>query len=126
MIPVQLRIALLIICAAALIYVILKIRSSKLNISDSIFWIITAAILLLLALFPGIASFFASLIGIRTPLNFILIIIIGILLLKVFLMSAQISHQNEKINTLAQHIAFLEFDQKKCSPSEKSKPEEGQ
>lgn len=124
MIPVQLRIALLIICAVALIYVIVKIRSSKLNISDSVFWIITAAVLLLLALFPGIAGFFASLIGIRTPLNFILIIIIGILLLKVFLMSAQLSHQSEKINTLAQHIAFLEFDKKKCSPPDNSEEEQ--
>lgn len=123
MIPVQLRLALLVICAAALIYVVLKIRSSKLNISDSVFWIVTAAILLLLAIFPGIAGFFASLIGIRTPLNFILIIIIGILLLKVFLMSAQLSHQNDKINTLAQHIAFLEFDKKKCSPSDKQEEE---
>ena len=124
MIPVQLRIALLIICAAALIYVILKIRSSKLNISDSIFWIVTAVVLFLLALFPGIAGFFASLIGIRTPLNFILIVIIGILLFLVFLMSAQLSHQNEKINTLAQHIAFLEFDKKKRSSS--YNPEEEQ
>lgn len=124
MIPVQLRLALLVICAAALIYVVLKIRSSKLNISDSVFWIVTAAILLLLAIFPGIAGFFASLIGIRTPLNFILIIIIGILLLKVFLMSAQLSHQNDKINTLAQHIAFLEFDKKKCSPSDKQEEEQ--
>lgn len=121
MIPVQLRIALLIICAAALFYVIKKIRSSKLNISDSIFWIVVTGVLLLLALFPGIAGFFASLIGIRTPLNFILIVIIGILLLKVFLMSAQISNQNEKLNTLARHIAFLEFDKKERSPSDESK-----
>lgn len=124
MIPVQLRIALLIICAAALVYVISKIKSAKLNISDSVFWIIVAGVLLLLALFPGIADFFASLIGIRTPLNFILVVIIGILLLKVFLMSAHISHQNEKINTLAQHVAFLEFDKKNCSSSDdKSKDE---
>lgn len=115
---VQLRIFLLIMCAAALIYTICKIKSAKLNISDSVFWILVVIVLLLLAVFPGIAVFFANLTGIKTPLNFILIVLTGILLLKVFLMSAYISRQNDRINTLAQHIAFLEFDKKNCSKSQ--------
>lgn len=121
MIPLQLRIALIIVCFAALIYVVTKIKSAKLNISDSVFWIVAVVVFLILAIFPGIANFLATLVGIRTPLNFILVVIIGVLLLKVFLMSAQISHQNEKINTLAQHIAFLEFKSKKNSLSDKDK-----
>jgi len=110
--PVQLSIILVIVSILVLIYIIRKIRVSKLNIIDSIFWIIVAVILLLMSIFPGIASFFASLLGIQTPLNFILILIIAILLLKVFLMSIHISQQNEKIKRLAQKIAYDEFEKK--------------
>jgi hypothetical protein len=63
-------------------------------------------VLFLLSVFPGIASFFATLLGIQTPINFILILIIAILLLKVFLLSIHISQQNEKIKKLAQKIAY--------------------
>ncbi len=108
----ELRIVLIIISALVLIYVLRKIRSAKLNIIDSIFWIVVAILLILLAVFPGISSFFAALLGIQTPLNFILILMIAILLLKVFLMSIQISHQNERIKKLAQRIAIDEFENK--------------
>ena len=108
----QLKIVLIVVSVLVLIYVLGKIRSSKLNIADSIFWIVVAAVLILLAVFPQISSFFAVLLGIQTPLNFILILMIAILLLKVFLMSIHISRQNEQIKKLAQHIAIDEFENK--------------
>ena len=108
----ELRIVLIVVSVLVLVYVLYKIRSAKLNIVDSIFWIIVAVLLILLAVFPQIAFFFAALLGIQTPLNFILIFIIAILILKVFLMSIQISQQNEKIKQLSQKIAFDEFEQK--------------
>ncbi len=107
----ELRIVLIVVSVLVLIYVLRKIRAAKLNIVDSIFWIVVSILLLLLAVFPQIAYFFAALLGIQTPLNFILVFIIAILILKVFLMSIQISQQNEKIKILAQRIAYDEFDQ---------------
>ena len=105
-----LRIVLIIVSAAVLFYVLYKIRRAKLNISDSIFWIVLGIILLLLAIFPGISSFFATLLGIQTPLNFLLILFIAVLLLKVFLMSIHVSQQNEQIKKLAQKIAYDKFE----------------
>ncbi len=117
----ELRILLIVVSALAMIYVVRKIRESKLNIVDSIFWIIVSLILILMALFPGIADFFSRLIGVATPMNFILMLIIAILLLKVFLMTIQISQQNEKIKILAQKIAMDEFSKEK---DEKEPPED--
>jgi hypothetical protein len=111
--PLELRITLIMISALVLVYVLYKIRASKINIVDSIFWIVFAVLLILLAVFPQISGFFSALVGIRTPLNFVLVFIIALLLLKVFLMSIQVSQQNEKIKELAQRIAFEEFERKR-------------
>ena len=48
MITLKLRIILLVISLLVLFYVVHKIRKSKLDIADSIYWVIFACILLLL------------------------------------------------------------------------------
>ncbi len=110
--PMELSVTMIVVSVLVLIYVLAKIRASKMQIVDSIFWIIFAILLIILAVFPGIAVFLSALIGIQTPFNFILLFIIAILLLKIFLMSIQISQQNEKIKLLDQKIAFEEFERK--------------
>ncbi len=111
--PLELRITMIVISVLVLVYVLAKIRASKMSIVDSIFWIVFALLLIVLAVFPIISTFLSSLIGIQTPFNFILLFIIAILLLKIFLMSIQISQQNEKIKLLDQKIAFEEFERLK-------------
>ncbi len=113
-----LSIVLTVVSALVLVYVILKIRSAKLNIIDSIFWIITAVVLLLLAIFPQIAYFFSTLLGIQTPFNFLILVIIALLLLKIFLLSLHVSRQNEKIKILAQKIAYDEFEKRRQDKNE--------
>ena len=120
MIPLGLRITLMVICLLVLVFVLRKIRSSKLNIVDSIFWIVVCVVLILMAVFPQLPYFFARLLGIQTPLNFILILIIAILLLKVFLMTLQISEQNERIKKLAQKIAIDEFEREEDKRQDKN------
>lgn len=111
--PLELRITMIVISVLVLVYVLAKIRASKMSIVESIFWIVFAVLLIVLAVFPIISLFLSSLIGIQTPFNFILLFIIAILLLKIFLMSIQISQQNEKIKLLDQKIAFEEFERLK-------------
>ncbi|MDL2238256.1 DUF2304 domain-containing protein [Christensenellaceae bacterium OttesenSCG-928-K19] len=110
---VTLRVILIIASLLALFYVLRKIRQSKMNIVDSIFWIVLVAVFILLAVFPQIAYFFANLAGIQTPINFILLFIIAMLFIKVFLMTIRISQQDEKIKKLAQRIAIDEYEERK-------------
>ncbi len=104
------RIILIVVSIIALIYVLRKIKQSKLNIIDSIFWIVVTAVLILFAAIPEIAAFLAALLGISTPINFILIFIIAILMLKVFLNTLKISGLQENIKVLSQKIAYDEFE----------------
>ena len=113
MMALELRIVLIVISVLVLIYILRKIAKSKLNISDSIFWIVFALLLLLLSIFPQIAFFFAGLLGIETPLNFIILFFMALLILKIFLMTIKISELAEKNKVLAQKIAFHEYEREK-------------
>jgi len=109
----QLRIVLIIVSILILIYVLIKIRRAALNIPDSIFWIVFAALLLILSIFPQIAYFFAALLGIEAPLNFLILLFIALTLLKLFLVTIRQSELNEKIKKLTQQIAFDKFERPK-------------
>lgn len=106
----QLRIVLIIVSILILLYVLRKIRRSTLNVPDSIFWIVFAVLLLILSIFPEIAYFFSALLGIETPLNFLILLFIALILLKLFLVTIRQSELNEKIKKLTQRIAFDEFE----------------
>lgn len=109
----ELRIVLIVISVLVLVYIMRKIAKSKLNISDSIFWIVFAVLLLILSIFPQIAYFFADLLGIETPFNFIVLFFIALMILKIFLMTIKISELTEKNKRLAQKIAINEWEQEK-------------
>ncbi|WP_418253286.1 DUF2304 domain-containing protein [Gordonibacter urolithinfaciens] len=105
-----LRIFLVIIAFVMLVFVLRKIKKSEMQSDDSVFWFLFAASFVLLAVFPQIAFFFANLLGIESPANFIFLYAIGILLIKVFSLSTKIAHLRLKLNALVQEIALREKD----------------
>ena len=58
-----LRILLLIGALFAMGIVINSVRKSKIRISDSVYWVVSAGILVLFALIPQLAYFFSGLFG---------------------------------------------------------------
>ena len=106
MIALKLRIVLILMSLLILIYVLYKIRKSKLNITDSIYWVIFSGLLLILSLFPQIPYFFSRLLGIEAPFSFLLLFFIGMISLKQF----WISQWQQKTNQMAQKIAMDEFE----------------
>ena len=101
-----LRIVLIAAAILITLYIVKKIRSSKLQIEDTIFWIAISVILLLFSIFPVIPDFFARLLGVQATYNFLYLFFIGILLLKVFLMTLKASLQDRKFTELVQEIAI--------------------
>lgn len=105
--------ALLILCSLLFTYFMLKkIRQSKLQIEYAIFWIIFAGLVVLLALFPEIAYWGATVLGIISPVNMIFLFVIFILLVKVFLMTIELSALENKVKELVQKIALDEKNRK--------------
>lgn len=118
-----LRIVLIIVSIVTTIMIMRKIRQSKLQIEDSIFWIAFSSILILFSIFPVIPNLLARLAGTYTTANFIYLAVIFLLIIKMFHMSIKQSQLETKIKDLAQKIAL---DENECmrAKHEESKTKE--
>lgn len=119
---VALRIILIVGCLVTFIYAMRKIKKSQMKIEDTFFWIFLSIALVIISIFPGIAEYFASLIGIISATNFVFLIIIFLLLAKVFFLSLQISQLDEKVKNLVQKLAIINNEtEEKISSLDKDK-----
>ena len=109
----ELRVLLIVVSVIAVFYIVWKIRHSTMNITDSIFWIVFAALLLLFSIFPQIIIALAPLLGIQSPQNLLFLILIGLLVLKIFLMAIRMSQLQDKVTTLTQKMSIEEFEKEK-------------
>ena len=113
-----LRIALLAGSLFTLYIITKRIRKSKIQISDSIFWVLFALLLILNAIFPQMARWFATLFGFVATSNFIFSLVIAILLIKEFSNAIEISTLRHKVEQLSQEQGLLrkEYEDKSKSP----------
>ncbi len=89
-------------------YILRRVRFAKVQIEDTIFWLMFSAALLILAIFPGIAYWAANLLGSMSPINFVYIVIIFLLLAKQFFMSIRLSQLDSKVRILTERVALNE------------------
>ncbi|MFC2764796.1 MAG: DUF2304 domain-containing protein [Lancefieldella parvula] len=105
-----LRILLLIGALFAMGIVINSVRKSKIRISDSVYWVVSAGILILFALIPQLAYFFSGLFGFMSPANFVLLLVIVMILIRLFHQSCAISKLTYKVEQLSSELALRDKD----------------
>lgn len=105
-----LRILLLIGALFAMGIVINSVRKSKIRISDSVYWVVSAGILVLFALIPQLAYFFSGLFGFMSPANFVLMLVIVMILIRLFHQSCAISKLTYKVEQLSTELALRDKD----------------
>lgn len=99
---------LLIIFSILFFCTILKLISrKKIQISNSLFWLFSAILIFLVALFPDFINFFTKLIGFETTSNFVIGIILTLLLFDTLLLTISLAEQNRKIVLLIQEVSIL-------------------
>jgi hypothetical protein len=108
---VMLRICLIAASVLTMILMMQKIRRSKVQIEDALFWVFFSFVLILLSVFPKIAYFLSDLIGTEAPSNCIFLMVIFLLLIKVFSLSVRISQLETRLKELVQNIAIGDADQ---------------
>ena len=106
-----LRIALIIVSFLVVLFVLKKIRRSQLYIDDAIYWIVSAFLLLLLSIFPQIAVWASEMLEIQSPANFVFLIMIFMILIKLFNMAIELSVQKHRINRLVQKLALMKDEE---------------
>lgn len=100
------RIFLIIGSVLSCAYVLRKIRKSKMKTENSIFWILVSVILVLLGIFPGIADFFARLLGVQSTVNLVYLIVIFLLVIKVFMQDQKAAKTEAQLVYLTQTYAI--------------------
>ena len=105
-----LRILLLIGALFAMGIVINSVRKSKIRISDSVYWVVSAGILVLFELIPQLAYFFSGLFGFMSPANFVLLLVIVMILIRLFHQSCAISKLTYKVEQLSAELALRDKD----------------
>lgn len=108
MITLVFRCVLIITSILTVYFMIRKIRQSKVQINYAVFWILFSGFLLLFSIFPEISIYAANLLGIYSPTNFIFLLILFAMIIKIFQMTIQISNLEYKIKELAQKLALEE------------------
>lgn len=107
---VALRASLIIVSLVTLVFVARKIRSSKVRLEDSMFWICFAALIFIFSLFPQIFYALSDLAGTYSPANFVFLFFIFVLLIQSFHLTMRISQADTKIKELTQQLAIEKFE----------------
>lgn len=103
---IALRILLILGALLTFAYILRRVKKCDLSVSDTVFWIVFSAVLIVLAVFPSVAYFLSEALGFMAPINFIFIFVIAVLIFKVFSMSIEIGRLRKRIATLAQNIGI--------------------
>ena len=106
------RIILIVVSILSTWYILKKIRQSKLQIEYAIFWIIFSGVLVIISLFPWLVSLFTRLLGMQLPVNFVFMVFIFILLVKLFMMTIELSALEHKVKDLTQELALEEKERR--------------
>lgn len=114
------RVVLVAASVGTLGIVLNRIRKSKLNIEDSIFWILLVFMFVVFAVFPVVPDTLASLLGIYSTANFLFLFMIFILIMRLFSMSMRVSTLEDKVKSLIQEIALRDKKEMENSPSERT------
>lgn len=101
-----LRILMILGAVFLMVFMIKKIRQAKVKIEYTVFWIIFSGILVLMGIFPQLFYWVSELLGFQAPINMIYLVIIFVLIVKLFLISVQISQLENKVDSLTQQVAI--------------------
>ncbi len=104
----MLRIVLIVVSVFTAALTMRKIRQSKMRIEDSVFWIGFLFLLILFSVFPQIVYWMSDLAGTQTPVNFIFLFVIFVLILRMFRLTVKLSQMETKVRDLVQRLAIEE------------------
>ena len=102
------RVILIVVSLFTTYYILKRIRQSKLQIEYAIFWILFSGVLIVFSLFPWLVSMFTRMIGMQLPVNFIFLLFIFVLMVKLFFMTIELSTLANKVKDLTQELALEE------------------
>lgn len=105
---VVLRVFLILMSVSSLFFIVRKIRYSKMQIEYALFWIVLSIVMIIMSVFPEIIYWITRMMGMISAANVVYLFIIAILLVKVFMMTIELSNLENKVKSLAQQVGINE------------------
>lgn len=98
------------VCVALVLLILVLLRKRRLREKYAGLWIALGLAVSLLALFPDVAFWLASIAGVQTPVNLIFSLALLVLLALVIQLSAELSTVEDETRVLAEEVALLRLD----------------
>lgn len=117
------RILLFVAAAVTAVWILHKIRKSKVKMEDSIYWLFFAGVLLIMGLFPELTYRLSTVFGVQSPANLVFLVIIFLLLEKIFTLSIIVSQLEEKVTILTAETALRSLSAEKRLNTQEQKDE---
>ncbi len=86
-------------------YIRKKIHKSQMQIADVVFWIVFAITLICMSIFPEAVAWVTELIGVQSPVNFVFLVVIFLMIVRCFSLSVKVSSLEAKLSDLVEDVA---------------------
>jgi hypothetical protein len=106
-IPIELRLSALAILVSFLVWVVRLIRRQRLSVRDSLAWLLTTLLAILVTVFPEVLFTASRLVGIHVPSNAFFVGAILYLAVNVLVVTLAISDGAARTRRLTQECALL-------------------
>ena len=103
---VTLRVMLLIGAVWMLFYVVRSVRKSRMKAETTFYWILMAVLLVVMGAFPDLVFRAAQAIGIESPVNFVFLLIIFLLIVHLFSMDRKLEKAKHQLTQLTEQYAI--------------------
>lgn len=103
----RIQIIIGIVLLLAFIGIVRQVRKNALSLRLALPWLVLVIGMAVIDIWPGIASWFATLVGIAVPLNLLLTAGIIFCLLLIFSLTKKISKLSDETKRLTQEVALL-------------------
>lgn len=105
---IELRIFLIVAIIVYLLIIFNLLRKKSLNLKYTLIWLVSAVVMLIVAIFPDLFLNLSSIVGIVDGTNFVFVVEAMFVLIILLSLTSIVSHLNDKNRKLIQSVALLE------------------
>ena len=99
-----------VLCALVIFLLLVLLRTRRIREKYAAIWILVSLCVVVLAVFPDLASWLAQLVGVHTPVNLLFAVAFAVLLAVCIQLSAEVSGLEEETRTVAEELALLRLE----------------
>ena len=101
------RILLIVVSVCTFLYMIRKLRKAQMQTLDTLFWTLFSLTILLMSIFSDFVIKCAEYLGVQSAVNFVYLVMIFFLILRLFLLNVRICKLELKLNEYVEKMAVI-------------------